>query len=80
MALTIAIIRILLVAISIFLGIFCLPDIARSIDIILLLAVAVIGILSFFSHVVFHKLMPNVLDGKQRILTGSLRWDSQTLQ
>jgi len=55
MALAIAIIRILLVALSIFLGIFFLPDIAKSIDIILLLAVAVIGILSFFSHVVFHK-------------------------
>ncbi|MBN2016958.1 MAG: hypothetical protein JW794_02310 [Candidatus Cloacimonetes bacterium] len=54
MALTIAIIRIFLVAISIFLGIFCLPDLSRSIDLILLLAVAVIGILSFFSHVVFH--------------------------
>jgi hypothetical protein len=55
MALAIAIIRILLVALSIFLGIFFLPDIAKSIDIILLLAVAVIGILSFFSHVIFHK-------------------------
>ncbi len=55
MALAIAIIRIVLVALSIFLGIFFLPDIAKSIDIILLLAVAVIGILSFFSHVIFHK-------------------------
>ena len=55
MALAIAIIRILLVALSIFMGIFFLPDIAKSIDIILLLAVAVIGILSFFSHVIFHK-------------------------
>ncbi|HEX37627.1 MAG TPA: hypothetical protein ENG70_02030 [Candidatus Cloacimonetes bacterium] len=55
MALGIAIIRILLVALAIFLGFFFLPDVARSIDIILLLAVAVIGILSFFSHVVFHK-------------------------
>ena len=55
MALGIAIIRIVLVALSIFLGIFFLPNIAKSIDIILLFAVAIIGILSFFSHVVFHK-------------------------
>ncbi len=55
MALGIAIIRILLVALSIFLGFYFLPDVVRSIDIILLLAVGVIGVLSFFSHVVFHK-------------------------
>jgi len=54
MALGIAIIRILLVALSIFLGFFFLPDVSKSIDIILLLAVGVIGVLSFFSHVIFH--------------------------